>query len=96
VSNSLGEPMGWAFLGWTNRVWKPNPTELTLMGWAGTFVQNPILRSPYLKKYRDIKQIKKYREFHVFWSKFQQLFNELSLIEEMLLNDLRVKMSYEL
>jgi hypothetical protein len=34
-------------MGWTNRVWKPNPTELTLMGWAGTFVQNPILRSPY-------------------------------------------------
>jgi hypothetical protein len=40
--------------------------------------------------------MRKYREFHVFWSKFQRLFNELSLIEEMLLNDFRVKMSYEL
>jgi hypothetical protein len=52
VSGSLGEPMGWAsmgwaFMGWTNRVWKPNPTGPTLMSWAGTFVQNPILRPPY-------------------------------------------------
>jgi hypothetical protein len=47
VSDSLGEPMGWAFMGWTNRVWKPNSTELTLMSWAGTFVQNPTLRPPY-------------------------------------------------
>jgi hypothetical protein len=50
----------------------------------------------FLKKYQDIKQMRKYREFHVFWSKFQRLFNELSLIEKMLLNDLRVKMSYKL
>jgi hypothetical protein len=49
-----------------------------------------------LKKYRDIKQMRNYREFHVFWSKFQRLFNELSLIEKILLNDFRVKISYEL
>jgi hypothetical protein len=46
VSGSLGELMGWAFMGWTNQVWKLNPTELTLMDWAGTFVQNPTPRPP--------------------------------------------------
>jgi hypothetical protein len=46
VPGFLGEPMGWTFMGWTNRVWKLNPIEPTLMGWAGTFVQNPTLRPP--------------------------------------------------
>jgi hypothetical protein len=45
VSDSLGKPMGWALMGWKNSIWKPNPIELTLMGWAGTFVQNLTRRS---------------------------------------------------
>jgi hypothetical protein len=32
VSGSLGEPMGWAFMGWKNPLRKPSPTGPTLMG----------------------------------------------------------------
>jgi hypothetical protein len=47
VSGSLDELISWAFMDWTNRIWKLNSSESSLMSWTGTFVQNSILRSSY-------------------------------------------------
>ncbi len=49
------------------------------------------------KKFRELKQMSKYRDFSFFWAEFQRLINELKeFIESLLLKELINKMSYEL
>jgi hypothetical protein len=79
-SDSLGKPMGWALMGWKNPIWKPNPIGPTLMGWAGTFVQNPTRRPPYLLSFvRAQKLMKFYSKFLISFSR-EQLNIDTSLL----------------
>ena len=49
-----------------------------------------------MKEFRNLQQVNKYREFHIFWFEFQRLFNELKFFEKLLLNEIRNKMSWKL
>lgn len=49
-----------------------------------------------LKKFSQLRQSEKFREFFVFWAEFQRLAHEVDHSEKTLLNELRLKMSFEL
>ena len=49
-----------------------------------------------LREFSNLKQVKKYKEFSIFWTKFQRLIHELNHSKKTLLNKLKLKMSFRL
>ena len=49
-----------------------------------------------LRKFSNLKQVEKYKEFSTFWAEFQRLAHELDHSKKTLLNELRLKMSFQL
>ena len=49
-----------------------------------------------LREFSNLKQVEKYKKFSIFWAEFQRLVHELNHSKKTLLNELRLKMSFQL